>query len=65
MKHRPFAETRIFPLAAIAVALIAAAGCEEKIYELELQPRGDKIERSLTLKRQDLRDHSKKEPHSG
>jgi len=37
-----------------------AAGCEEKIYEVELQPRGDKIERRLTLSRRDQRDHSKK-----
>ena len=42
-----------------AVVLVAAAGCEEKIYEVELRPRGDKIERRLTLRRQDLRDHSK------
>ncbi len=42
-----------------AVVLIAAAGCEEKIYEVDLLPRGDKIERRLTLRRQDLRDHSK------
>ena len=43
----------------VAVVLVAAAGCEEKIYEVELRPRGDKIERRLTLRRQDLRDHSK------
>jgi hypothetical protein len=60
MKRDPPAERWLLPLAATAIVLIAAAGCEEKIYEVELRPRGDKIERRLTLTRRDRRDHSKK-----
>jgi hypothetical protein len=46
-------------LTAAAVVVVAAVGCEEKIYEVDLKPRGDKIERRLTLTRYDKRDHSK------
>jgi hypothetical protein len=60
LKRRLLAEAWIRPLAATAVVLVAAAGCEEKIYEVELQPRGDKIERRLTLTRRDQRNNSKK-----
>ncbi len=60
MKRDPPAERWLLPLAATAIVLVAAAGCEEKIYEVELRPRGDKIERRLTLTRRDRRDHSKK-----
>jgi hypothetical protein len=60
MKRDLLAKKWLLRLAATAIVLIAAAGCEEKIYEVELQPRGDKIERRLTLTRRDLRDHSKK-----
>ena len=64
MKRDLLAEAWIRLLAAVlvvlvAVVLVAAAGCEEKIYEVDLRPRRDKIERRLTLRRQDLRDHSK------
>jgi hypothetical protein len=59
MKRALLAKAWNRPLAAVAVVLVAAAGCEEKIYEVDLRPRGDKIERRLTLRRQDLRDHSK------
>jgi hypothetical protein len=59
MKRDPLAEARFRPLMAAAVILIAAAGCEQKIYEVDLRPRGDKIERRLTLTRSDLRDQSK------
>jgi len=60
MKRDLLAKKWLLRLAATAIVLIAAAGCEEKIYEVELQPRGDKIERRLTLTRRDLRDHSNK-----
>jgi len=38
--------------------MLASAGCEEKIYEIDLQPHGDKIERRLTLTRRELRNHA-------
>jgi hypothetical protein len=44
-------------LAAISLVL-AAAGCNEKIYEIDLRPYADKMERRLTLKRRELPDHS-------
>ncbi len=59
MKRSPLAEAWFRRLVATAIVLIAAAGCEQKIYEVDLRPRGDKIERRLTLTRNDLRDHSK------
>jgi hypothetical protein len=47
-------------LAVIALLFLALAGCEEKIYEVVLQPRGDKIERRMTLRRADLPDHTRR-----
>ncbi|HET6327630.1 MAG TPA: hypothetical protein VFG04_23305 [Planctomycetaceae bacterium] len=54
------AASRIISLVAMAAALLTAPGCEEKIYDLELRPSGDKIERRLTLSRHNLPDHSPK-----
>ncbi len=47
-------------IAALTLLLFGAAGCNEKIYELDLRPRGDEIERRLTLKRADLPHHKPK-----
>jgi hypothetical protein len=38
--------------AAIAILVLAAAGCEEKVYQIEQWPREDKLWRRLTVSRQ-------------
>jgi hypothetical protein len=37
--------------------MLFAAGCEERIYQIELRPKGDEIERRLTITRRDLPSH--------
>jgi hypothetical protein len=44
----------------LAMLMLAAGGCEERIYEIDLRPHGDRIERRLTVKRRDLRDQKPK-----
>jgi hypothetical protein len=51
---------RLSWLGAIPLFVIGAAGCEERIYEIDLKPHGDTIERHLTLKRADLPNHMPK-----
>ncbi|HEV8068835.1 MAG TPA: hypothetical protein VGP76_13945 [Planctomycetaceae bacterium] len=60
MKRTDSADGWATCFAAIAILVLAAAGCEEKIYQIDLVPRGDKIERRLTLSRRDLPSHSSK-----
>ena len=43
---------------AIAILVLAVAGCEERIYQIELRPDGDKMERRLLLTRRDLPSHT-------
>jgi hypothetical protein len=51
---------RLSWLGAIPLFVIGAAGCDERIYEIDLKPHGDTIERHLTLKRADLPNHMPK-----
>jgi len=51
---------RLFQFAVLTLVVVAATGCEERIYEIDLKPRGDTLERHLTLKRTDLPNHTPK-----
>jgi hypothetical protein len=53
MRFFLYAMRRTSSFGAITTVLLAAAGCQEKIYEIALEPRGDKIERRLSLTRRD------------
>src|SRR5580704_8407270 len=47
--------------AAIATIAFAAAGCEEKVYQIEQWPRGDKLWRRLTVSRRNQGDSRQKD----
>ena len=51
---------RLFQFAVLTLVVVAATGCEERTYEIDLKPRGDTLERHLTLKRTDLPNHTPK-----
>jgi hypothetical protein len=55
--RRKFSAERSAPWLA-ALAILLATGCEERIYQIDLRPDGDKIQRRLTLTRRDLPSHT-------